>query len=145
MLIIEPGRLLIDESFSLISKVFSIKNIKGINSIFIDAGVNIIPSAYYRKHKIETFSERPKELTDVYGPLCMQVDLIESGIELPKLEEGEILIIKTVGAYELSQSMQFIRGRPAVISISPSGEINLCRRKETYKEILQCEMGEKDE
>ena len=145
LLIIEPGRLLIDESFSLISKVFSIKNIKGINSVFIDAGVNIIPSAYYRKHKIETFSERPKELTDVYGPLCMQVDLIESGIDLPKLEEGDVLIIKTVGAYELSQSMQFIRGRPVVVSISPDGEINLCRRKETYKDILQCEMEAKNE
>ena len=75
----------------------------------------------------------------------MQVDLIESGIDLPKLEEGDVLIIKTVGAYELSQSMQFIRGRPVVVSISPDGEINLCRRKETYKDILQCEMEAKNE
>lgn len=145
LLIIEPGRLLVDESFSLVSKVFSVKNIHGINSIFIDAGVNVIPSAYYRKHKIETFSEKQKELTDIYGPLCMQVDLIESGIELPKLKEGDILIVKTVGAYELSQSMQFIRGRPTVISVSSNGKINLCRRKETYKDIMQCDLEVKNE
>jgi len=145
ILILEPGRLLIDESFSLISKVFSVKNISGINSIFIDAGVNIIPSAYYRKHKIETFSEEPLELTDIYGPLCMQVDLIESGIKLPKLKEGDILIIKNVGAYELTQSMQFIRERSPIVSISSDGKISLCRRKETYKDILQCELEVKNE
>lgn len=145
LLIIEPGRLLVDESFSLISKVFSVKNIHGINSVFIDAGVNIIPSAYYRKHKIETFSTKQKELTDIYGPLCMQVDLIESGIELSKLKEEDILIVKNVGAYELSQSMQFIRERPAVISISFNGKINLCRRKETYKDIMQCDLEVKNE
>ncbi len=145
LLIIEPGRLLVDESFSLISKVFSVKKIRGINSIFIDAGVNIIPSAYYRKHKIETFSTDQKELTDIYGPLCMQVDLIESGIEMPKLKEGDTLIIKTVGAYELSQSMQFIRERPSVVSISTNGKLNVCRREETYKDIIKCDLEVKDE
>lgn len=145
LLIIEPGRLLVDESFSLISKVFSVKKIRGINSIFIDAGVNIIPSAYYRKHKIETFSTDQKELTDIYGPLCMQVDLIESGIEMPKLKEGDTLIIKTVGAYELSQSMQFIRGRPSVVSISTNGKLNVCQREETYKDIIKCDLEVKDE
>lgn len=145
LLIIEPGRLLVDESFSLISKVFSVKNIKGINSIFTDAGVNIIPSAYYRKHKIETFSIGQNKLTDIYGPLCMQVDLIESGISIPELKEGDILIIKSVGAYELSQSMQFIRERPSVVSISTNGGINLCQRKETYKDIIQRDLEVKNE
>ena len=60
-------------------------------------------------------------------------------------EKEDILIIKTVGAYELSQSMQFIRGRPPVISISSNGKINLCRKKETYNEIIQCDLEVKDE
>jgi diaminopimelate decarboxylase len=135
-LILEPGRYLVDESMYLLTTIVAIKNIFGIKSIFVDAGVNILPSDYYRKHKIKalTYKSPAKELVDLYGPLCMQVDILESGIMLPKVDVGDILMISTTGAYELSHSIQFIRTRPAVVCIDKE-KVFLIRRKETLKDI----------
>ncbi|MCK4730547.1 MAG: alanine racemase [Candidatus Aenigmarchaeota archaeon] len=140
-LILEPGRYLVDGAISLATSVITVKSISGIRSVFVDAGVNILPSAFYRKHKIEALTDNiEKELTDVYGPLCMNVDLLESGIMLPKVGVGDILIIQNAGAYELSQSMQFTRLRPAVIGIKENGKISLLRRKETIEDIIRLDV-----
>ncbi len=136
LLILEPGRFLVDEVIYLLTKVIAVKNIFGIRSVFVDAGVNILPSSYYRKHLIEPIAGNNfgNTLTDVYGPLCMQVDLLESGIPLPKIDVGDILKIRTCGAYELSHSMQFIRPRPAVVCLDGENTI-LIRRKENFSDI----------
>jgi len=140
-LILEPGRYLVDKAVSLATSVITVKSIFGINSVFVDAGVNILPSAFYRKHKMKALTDNyKKELTDVYGPLCMNADLLESGIKLPKLGVGDILIIQNAGAYELSQSMQFTRPRPAVIGIKENGKISLLRRKETAEDIIKLDI-----
>jgi diaminopimelate decarboxylase len=138
LLILEPGRYLVDESMYLLATVVAAKRINGIKSVFIDAGVNILPSSYYRKHNIQTNKKGRKFLTDVYGPLCMQVDIIESGLLLPDLKKGDIIKIPVVGAYELSQSMQFTRTRPAVISIN-NKKVILIHRKETLADIIACD------
>jgi len=144
LLIVEPGRFLIDDAMFILSTVFSTKYIKGIYSAFIDAGVNILPSAYYRKHEIITSSEDEEVLTDLYGPLCMQVDLIEAGIYIPRIGCDDIVKISNTGAYEMSQSMQFIRQRPATVSIDVGGEVKLCRRKETFEDITALDVGGSD-
>ncbi|MEA2004112.1 MAG: alanine racemase [archaeon] len=137
-LILEPGRYLVDEAVSLVTSVTSVKSIFGIRSVFVDAGVNILPSAHYRKHRIDTITRiKEKELTDIYGSLCMNADLLESGIVLPKVEVGDILKFHNTGAYELSHSMQFSRLRPAVVSIKEDGKIVLARRKETVEDIIR--------
>lgn len=135
-LILEPGRFLVDESMYLLTKITSIKEIFGVRSLFIDAGVNILPSSYYRAHQIEPLNKKglDKIITDVYGPLCMQVDLLESSICLPRLTVGDVLKVKNCGAYELSQSMQFIRARPAVVCIDKN-DYFMIRRKEQFKDI----------
>ncbi|MCK4884082.1 MAG: alanine racemase [Candidatus Diapherotrites archaeon] len=136
-LILEPGRHLVADAVSLLTSVFATKNIFDIHSVFIDAGVNILPSAYYRKHKIEaiTFSDPKPVLTDFYGPLCMQSDLIETGVQIQKMDIGDILKIYSTGAYDFSQSIQFIRARPAMIC-DDGKEMFLIRKKETLNEII---------
>ena len=137
-LILEPGRYLVDEAVSLVTSVTSVKSIFGIRSVFVDAGVNILPSAHYRKHRIDTITRvKEKELTDIYGSLCMNADLLESGIVLPKVEVGDMLRFHNAGAYELSHSIQFSRLRPAVVSIKEDGMIVLARRKETVEDIIR--------
>ncbi|MBI4896614.1 MAG: alanine racemase [Candidatus Aenigmarchaeota archaeon] len=140
ILILEPGRFLVDEAVSLITRVIAVKTIGGIHSVFVDAGVNILPSSYYRTHKIEVINppDASNTLTDIYGPLCMQVDLLESGIMIPKLQVGDLIIIKTCGAYELSQSIQFIRARPAVVCVDGK-QVTLIRRPETMSDITSAD------
>ena len=134
-LILEPGRFLVDEAIYLITRVVSVKNIFGVRSLIVDAGVNILPSSYYRNHKIVCEGKGKRRiLTDIYGPLCMQADLLEAGVYLPDLKPGDILIIQTCGAYEQSQSMQFIRPRPAVVCVDGNKKF-LIRRKERLSDI----------
>jgi len=142
-LILEPGRTIVDDAMYLLATVTATKNIFDADSIFIDAGVNILPSSYYRKHTIEAVGKVRNEviLTDIYGPLCMQVDLIESGIYLPKVTVGDILKINCCGAYELSHSIQFIRTRPAVVVMEKSKHC-LIRRKENSEDITSLDNWE---
>lgn len=119
-LILEPGRAIVSESAFLLTRIVSKKNHSGSTSIVVDAGVNLLPSAYYLKHRIESVRDdggNSKIPVDIYGPLCMQVDVLGVGVELPNPQIGDIFIIHSAGAYSISHSIQFAQPRPGVILI----------------------------
>lgn len=136
-LILEPGRALVDSSMHLITTVVAVKKReKGKQSVVVDAGVNILPTAYWYDHGVEAeVDSSDKYLTELYGPLCMQIDKIRDGVSLPAQEVGECLTISNVGAYCLTQSMQFIQPRPAVVLLGKNGP-ELIRRSETWQDIF---------
>lgn len=140
LLILEPGRFLVDEAFVLIARVITTRYIKGVRSVTVDASLNILPSAYTREHPIRVIKgkqeDKKKELTDIYGISCMQADLIESGKQLPSLREGDILVFYNAGAYSIVLSNQFIHPRPAVIIIGKNKKVGVLRKKEATSDIL---------
>ncbi|MDA1015785.1 MAG: diaminopimelate decarboxylase, partial [Planctomycetota bacterium] len=71
-------------------------------------GVNLLYTAFWYKFNVETDREIEgmRETSVVYGPMCMNIDVIDEGIELPPLQRGHRLIVSPVGAYNLTQSMQ---------------------------------------
>ncbi len=79
------------------------------------------------------------EETVVYGPLCMNIDVVRPSIPLPPMELGDQLVIQPVGAYCMTQWMQFIRMRPAVVMIGENGEIDLLREPETVEYMKEPE------
>ena len=119
-LILEPGRAIVSESTFLLTRVVSKKNHFGSTSVVVDAGVNLLPSAYYLKHRIESVREDGSDSripVDIYGPLCMQVDVLGVGIELPDPQIEDIFVIHGAGAYSISHSIQFAQPRPGVVLI----------------------------
>jgi len=54
---------------------------------------------------------------------------------LPPLEAGHRVVIRPVGAYNVTQWMQFSQPRPAVVLIGPDGEPSLIRRAETIDDV----------
>lgn len=142
VVILEPGRAVVDSCMRLISTVVSSKSIPGKGcAVVIDAGVNILPTAYWYDYTLETSIERNKKRsgkmqpTTVYGPLCMQIDMIRENIPLPPLEVGSVVSVSNVGAYCVSQSMQFIQPRPAVVMLGKNGP-SVIRRAETWRDIF---------
>ncbi len=119
ILILEPGRAIIRNAVHLITTIIGIKELpNGIRGITIDAGINSLPTSVLKFQEIKPLKEVKGYLRDtiVYGPLCLQTDII--GREnLPEFELGERLIIPNVGAYNISQSSSFIFPRPSVILI----------------------------
>jgi diaminopimelate decarboxylase len=99
---LEPGRSIIGQCGSLISKVLYIKN--GSNTIFsiIDAGMTdlIRPALYQAHHKIENLtSDGNIYRYDVVGPVCESADTFAKYIELPENRRGDLLAIRSAGAY----------------------------------------------
>lgn len=141
LLILEPGRGLVDEAMHVITTVLATKRLPtGQKGVVVDAGVNLIPTTWWYKHEINTaqITGTIAEEVNVYGPLCMQIDALRLGVSLPGLKKGDLLIVKNVGAYNFSQSMQFITPRPAVVLISDEG-VEIIRERETMNYVRQLE------
>jgi diaminopimelate decarboxylase len=68
----------------------------------------------------------------------MQIDVLRQGIRLPPLQKGNILVIKNTGAYNFSQSMQFIFARPAIVLLN-NGKAEYVKRPETTQDIRRLE------
>ena len=106
----EPGRSIAGQCGSLISKVLFVKN--GSNTMFaiIDAGMNdlIRPALYQAHHKIENLTSNRKLLRyDVVGPVCESADTFAKYIELPETSRGDIIAIRSAGAYGESMASRY--------------------------------------
>ena len=103
----------------------------------LDAGVNTLFTANWYKHDFvpaQELSGTPEQ-TVFYGPLCMNIDVVGETM-FPPLQPGDLLVARTVGAYNVTQWMQFIVERPAVVLISQSGQVGVIRRRESLDTLL---------
>lgn len=137
-LLLETGRALIDEAGTLITRVVANKRLAdGRRATVLDAGINTLFTALWFQHRLipTTPAAGPAEPTMVVGPLCMNIDVVGHHVLLPPLPEGAPLLVWPVGAYNLSQSMQFIELRPAVCLVRPDGSHALIRRREELADL----------
>jgi diaminopimelate decarboxylase len=98
----EPGRSIIGQCGTLISKVLFIKNGSNTQFAIIDAGMTdlIRPALYQAHHKIENLSSDGRAFRyDVVGPVCESADTFGKYIELPETHRGDIIAIRSAGAY----------------------------------------------
>lgn len=138
MLILETGRAMVEEAGYLISTITSSKRLPdGRRSYVMDAGVNLLFTSNWYKLNVETDREvqGPNENSVLYGPLCMNIDVVDESILLPPLKRGVRLIVSPVGAYNVTQWMQFIEYRPNVVLIGENGEVDVIREAEDLSDI----------
>jgi diaminopimelate decarboxylase len=143
LLILETGRALIDEAGYLLGSVLANKRLSdGRRATIMDFGVNILFTSFWYDHKISPAQEFSSytEDTVMYGPLCMNIDVVRSHITLPPLRKEDHVVVHTVGAYNMTQWMQFIAMRPAVVIIGKDGKSHLIRNKETIENIESSEV-----
>jgi diaminopimelate decarboxylase len=104
----ELGRAITAQCGTLITKVLYIK--KGVNTNFVilDAGMTELmrPALYQAYHKIENLTQskiqNPKSLIvkyDIVGPICESSDCFGKAVSLPETFRGDIIAIRTAGAY----------------------------------------------
>ena len=142
LLILETGRALVDEAGYLLGTVISNKRSStGKRITIIDVGVNLLFTSFWYDHKIspaQSFSNYTEE-TMLYGPLCMNIDVVRENAVLPLLNKGDQFVIHHVGAYDMTQWMQFITLRPRVVLIDMEGRAHIIRQCETLESINQYE------
>lgn len=99
----ELGRAIVGPCGSLIARVMYIKENRGKKFALIDAGMNdlIRPALYGAKHVIQNLTslDQTVESYDVAGPVCESSDLFATDYQLPVTRRGDILAIRSAGAY----------------------------------------------
>ena len=142
-LYLETGRALIDEAGFLLTTVFASKRLPdGKKSYIVDAGVNLLYTAFWYNFDIALDKRYDgfNEPSQINGPLCMNIDVITENIMLPPLERGTVISIWPVGAYNITQSMQFIQYRPRVVLIDKNGDIHLIREADDLDYVREKEI-----
>jgi len=137
-LYLETGRALVDEAGYLITSIQAQKRtVEGRRAFIVDAGVNLLYTSNWYKLRVMAVRDARGPLNDaiLYGPLCMNIDVIREHVQLPQLSVGDHLVIHPVGAYNIGQSMQFITYRPRVVLVGEDGRVDVIRERENLEYV----------
>ena len=124
---IEPGRSIISTSGVTLYTIGSSKQVpNGTKYVAVDGGMadNPRPSLYQAKYTAEVVNNtegRDYEKVTIAGRYCESGDLLIEGIELPKLQAGDILCVYNTGAYNYSMASNYNRTeKPAMVLVNNS-------------------------
>ncbi len=142
VLVLETGRALIDEAGFLAGQVLATKRLSDSRrALILDFGVNLLFTAFWYDHVLHPVDEVSGFLDDavLYGPLCMNIDVLREQAQMPLFRKGDQVVISRIGAYNMTQWMQFITYRPNVVLIGTDNQVHVIRKAETLDTILQQE------
>ncbi len=106
----ELGRSLTAGCGSLISRVLFVKPGAGETFLILDAGMTDLlrPALYHAYHRIENLtSDLPAKKYTVAGPICETTDTFGKFIALPETRRGDLMAIRSAGAYGEVMAMRY--------------------------------------
>ena len=140
-IIFEPGRSIIGNTGTLISKVTYIKKNEKRDFIILDTAMNdlIRPALYGAIHKILPSIKKQQNSKRIYefvGPICESTDKFATLKKFQKLNEKDIIVICDVGAYGMSLSSNY-NVRPKSIELLIKGSnVKVIRKRQRYKDLV---------
>jgi diaminopimelate decarboxylase len=140
-IIFEPGRSIVGNIGSLVSKVIYIKENDKKDFIILDAAMNDLmrPALYGANHKtlpsIKTY-QTSKKVYEFVGPICESTDKFTTLKKFQKLKEKDLVVMCDVGAYGMSLSSNYnVRPKPAEILIKGS-KINIIKKRQKLENLI---------
>ena len=140
-IIFEPGRSIVGNTGTLISKVIYIKKSERKNFIILDAAMNDLmrPALYGATHKLIPALKKNKILRENHefvGPICESTDSFLTLKKFQKLRENEIIVMCDVGAYGMSLSSNYnLRPKPIELMIKGS-KIKVIKKRQKYTDFI---------
>ena len=140
-IIFEPGRSIIGNTGSLISKIIYIKKNGTKNFVILDAAMNDLmrPALYGAKHAILPSKKINKKLKGTYefvGPICESTDKFITLKSFQKLSEKDHIVICDVGAYGMSLSSNYnVRPKPIELLIKGS-KIRVIKKRQKHTDLI---------
>jgi diaminopimelate decarboxylase len=142
-LIFEPGRVLVGNAGVLVTRVIYVKHSGGRIFVVVDAAMNdlIRPALYDAYHEIIPVAHPPRGVklkkVDIVGPVCETGDIFAEQRELPVPQPGDLLAIRSAGAYGASMASNY-NARLLVPEVMVSGkQYAVIRPRQTYDELLK--------
>lgn len=139
-LVFESGRAVVDDAQVLATSVVGSKRLPdGRRAVVLDAGINLMLTALWYNHPVRLVTPKPglPEETTLFGPLCMNIDVMRHTVSLPPLTPGDRLVFAPVGAYNNTQWLQFIEYRPPVLLVHADGGHSVIREGEDLDSMCQ--------
>ena len=140
-IIFEPGRSIVGNTGTLISKVIYIKKSERKNFIILDAAMNDLmrPALYGATHKLIPAIKKNKILKENHefvGPICESTDSFLTLKKFQKLRENEIIVMCDVGAYGMSLSSNYnLRPKPIELMIKGS-KIKVIKKRQKHTDFI---------
>ena len=140
-IIFEPGRSIIGNTGSLITRIIYIKNTGKKDFIILDAAMNDLmrPALYGSTHRIlpsMKINKNSKKIYEFVGPICESTDKFSSLKNFQKLQEKDIVVICDVGAYGMSLSSNYnLRTKPIELLVKGS-KIKIIRRRQKHRDLI---------
>jgi diaminopimelate decarboxylase len=138
-LLLEPGRYLVAEAGVLLTRVIRIKHGEARDFLVLDAAMNDLarPSLYDAWHDIVPVANetRPETVYDVVGPVCETGDTFARDRRLPACAAGDLLMIRTTGAYGASMASTYNSRPLAAEALLDRGRYAVVRRRQHFEEM----------
>ncbi|MBC6613051.1 diaminopimelate decarboxylase [Hymenobacter sp. BT507] len=108
---VELGRSVVAQCGTLVSRVLYVKQSQQTNFAILDAGMTelIRPALYGSHHHIQniTSTSETEKTYDVVGPICESSDTFGKGILLPETKRGDLIALRSAGAYGEVMSSEY--------------------------------------
>jgi len=144
--LMEPGRFLVGNAGSLVTRVLYEKANQDKKFLVVDGGMNdlIRPSLYNAYHTILPVVQRanghPEVTLDVVGPICESGDFLAKDRSLPACQPGDLLAVLSAGAYGFAMASNY-NARPRVPEVMVNGDqFAVVRARETYEDLIRGEI-----
>jgi diaminopimelate decarboxylase len=140
-IIFEPGRSIVGNTGTLISKIIYIKKSERKNFIILDAAMNDLlrPALYGTTHKmlpsIKT-NKKSKKVYEFVGPICESTDKFTTLKNFQELKEKDLVAMCDVGAYGMSLSSNY-NVRPKSVELLIKGsKIKVIRKRQKHEDLM---------
>lgn len=139
----EPGRFLVANAGEFVTKVLYEKFNDKKRFVVVDGAMNDLlrPSLYSAYHEIKLLSENKEEsLCDIVGGVCESGDFLAKDRKLAKTKAGDLIIVKSAGAYGFSMSSNYnTRNRVCELACE-NGTVRMIRKRESYEDQIALEL-----
>ncbi|MEI6083609.1 MAG: diaminopimelate decarboxylase [Verrucomicrobiota bacterium] len=138
--LLEPGRFIVGNGGVLVTRVIYVKKTPVKTFVITDAAMNdlIRPALYGSYHEIVPVkaTKAGKIKVDIVGPVCESGDFFAEGRSIPKVDAGELLVLKSAGAYGMAMASNYnARPRPAEVLVD-GRQAKVVRRRESLKDLI---------
>ncbi len=151
-LVFEPGRFLVAESGTYVTRVLGTKRSSGVDYVLMDGGVHhfLRPVLFGTPHRVRLIPESAsrrrlpylpsKKSLVLSGPLCTSLDVLHPAARLPLPARGDLLAFENAGAYGFTESMPLFlsHGWAAEVGVR-KGRLALLRRPPTVESLLRAQ------
>ena len=140
-IIFEPGRSIIGDTGTLVSKIIYIKDGGTKKFIILDAAMNDLmrPALYGAIHKILPVNKTNRVSKNIYefvGPICESTDKFATLKKFQKLKERDLVAICDVGAYGMSLSSNYnLRPKPVELLVK-GRKIKIIKSRQKHTDLI---------